>query len=181
MSPSAKKLALENRLMAPASPSPEYVDPTEDHDQDDFLRKSVVERRASTLKTVYEHQHTHLHHDANAKKDGEDEVVFSQVASLDAASDPHHNMQDNVDQEKFANHPHGPLDVIDPEKGSSNSESNRPSHKLSAFHAKYRAFFHLFICLLFTGFASFPSSQTCSNSSITFLEISRWLEGQLTT
>lgn len=117
------------------------------------------------LDVAHEHHHAHLHHDATAEKGRQDDIVYSTGTTSEPSvipdQDPldhalhrrHHPERKDIDMEKD-----NAVDY-DAEKGgispisTSDQERDPQSHKFARFYARYRIFFHLFIALLFTGYA----------------------------
>lgn len=121
-----------------------------------YVEGSITERGAD-LKESLVHQHAHLHHDANAKKGGQDEVVYSQDKKWKGVDKPLDDTQTNdIQRRKGANASHGSMDTLNQEKGSLSrldSEEDPHTHTLPNFYLRYRVIFHVFIWLLFTGLA----------------------------
>ena len=129
------------------APAQQYIDFTADGNHNLPLPGSVKSNHDSASKKSLEHQHAHLHHSTNAKREGEDEVVYSQDKGLETTKIPMQNAAG------LANVSEGRSNLVEPEKGSLDqfsSEDDPQSHTLSSFYSRYRLFFHLFIWLVFT-------------------------------
>lgn len=135
--------------------TPEYIDFSKDDNHNASPQKNVTVNDDPALNKDHEHQHPHLHHDTNAKKGREDEVVYSQDTESEAAAKGLPNIQSNsFHQRQGVNVSKGPMGVIDTEKGSLSqfqTEEDPQTHTLLNFYSRYRIFFHLFIWLVFTG------------------------------
>ena len=121
------------------------------------LQPHVIPNDDPALDRAHEHHHTHLHHDANAEKRREDEVVYSKGTTNEKSTIPHQDHQDHdLSRRKHTDISKGtPIasdSLADAEQGGSASEELDPqTHTASNLYRKYRLFFHLFIWLVFTG------------------------------
>lgn len=136
--PYLPRLSILKSFMAPTSEHSGF--PVDGSHDGCFHQDKARAHNDPVLKKSLEHQHAHLHHDANAKKGGEDEVVYSHTTTMENA------------------HVSGrSAHMVEPEKSSLDqlsSEEDPQTHTLSSFYSKYRLLLHLFIWLLFTGSAS---------------------------
>ena len=127
------------------APAQEYIDFTVDGNQNAPSPESDESNNKSASSKSLEYQHAHLHHTANAKNGGEDEVLYS------------HGKTPIQNAAGSANVSQGPSHPAEPEKRSLDQfsvEEDPQSHTLSAFYSRYRLFFHLFVWLVFTGSAA---------------------------
>ena len=142
--------------MMPA-PAPDYVDVTvTDETHNASPQKHVIANDDLALDKAHEHHHAHLHHDLNAEKGRNDEVVYSKGTTFERSTVPHQDPQDHdIHRRKQAEIAAGGLPAFgDPEKNDLSpirSEEDPQTHTFSNFYRRYRLFFHLFIWLLFTG------------------------------
>ena len=110
------------------------LDSAQDNNHNASPQQGVDINDDLALRKDHEFQQPHVHHSANAKRDGEDEVVYS---------------QDTVVKEKQGGFPvdsqdNGSIDQV-------HLDDNLKTHSVSAFYRRYRLFVHLFIWLVFTG------------------------------
>ena len=142
--------------MMPAG-SPDYVDVTvTDETHNASPQKHVIANDDPALDKAHEHHHAHLHHDLNAEKGRNDEVVYSKGTTFESSTVPHQDPQDHdIHRRKHAEVAAGGLPAFgDPEKNGLSpirSEEDPQTHTFSNLYRRYRLFFHLFIWLLFTG------------------------------
>ncbi|KAI9753566.1 MAG: hypothetical protein M4579_005083 [Chaenotheca gracillima] len=126
----------------------EYEDVTRD-------AHGMIHNTDPALDPAREHHHAHLHHDANAERGREDEVVYSTGTTFDKSTIPDASPQDDELHRRHHAEKSG-LDVSDAEKGTmspaaTEEEVDPRRHSFSSLYAKYRIFAHIFIWLFFTG------------------------------
>lgn len=132
-------------------------------DQRNHSSHHLAHNADPALDVAHEHHHTHLHHDATAEKGRQDDAVYSAGTTAEPSVIP---KQDPLDHALHRRHHPERKDMekddpadYDAEKGgispisTSDQERDPQSHRFARFYARYRIFFHLFIALLFTGYA----------------------------
>lgn len=136
----------------------------------------VVRNPDPALDIAHEHQHTHLHHSSHAKPEGSHEnVVYTSGTTVNEprvipAQDPNddalHRLgqadRKEVDIEKSGGYyetEHGSLGKDSNPNGVA-EEADPQRHNFARLYRKYRFVFHIFIAMLFTGYAS-RSFQSC--------------------
>lgn len=124
------------------------------------LEPHAITNNDPALDISHEHHHDHLHHDANAERGREDEVVYSKGTTFEPSTIPEQDPQDNDlhrrkydDITKAVMQAKAPVDVVDQEKSefsSTPSGEDPQHHRLSNCYRRYRIFVHLFLWVFFT-------------------------------
>lgn len=128
----------------------------------------MVQNNDPALDISREHHHEHIHHGASAHAETHDDKAYSKGTTLNEpsvipAQDPnddalhrrHHPERDELDIEKSGGYyetEHGSLEKDSHTNGVA-EEADPKRHKFSGFYRRYRIFFHIFIGMLFTGYA----------------------------
>ncbi|MCJ1273042.1 hypothetical protein MMC21_000831 [Puttea exsequens] len=114
----------------------------------------VITNHDPALDKSHEHHHQHLHHDANAEKGRQDEVVYSKGTTFEKSTVPHQDPQDHDLHRRKHAEDGGKSRNPDPERLDLEPvelEDDPQSHNFSRFYRRYRMFFHLVIWFFFTG------------------------------
>lgn len=135
---------------------PKYHDVTADVVHNVSTQDHVAPNHDPAPDLVYEHHHGHLQHDASSEKGRGIESVYSKGSAFEKSSIPYHAHYDrDLPQRHPSDKGPGSVGAIDAEKIAMNSppseEEDPQSQKVSAFYARYRIYFHLFLWLFFTG------------------------------
>ena len=138
--------------MGTTSTTPDYIH-VENHKH--IPQQNMVQNDDPTFRISNEHHHGHVHHDADAEKGREDEVIYSYGTTFEGRTIPHQNPQDHdLHRRLHVDMAKEPAAAVDPEQGAispSRSEEDPQSHSFSNFYKRYRIFFHLFVWIVFTG------------------------------
>ena len=144
-----------------SKPAPSMVDLTNDLGEahNSSAQHNVVPNDDPALDRIYEHHHAHIHHDANAEKGREDEVVYSKGTTLKSRVIPHQDPQDHEShrKKKVETTDKSIVSSRDPEKGSTSvvlghiqNEEDPQTHTGSSFYQRYRIYFHVVVWIYFT-------------------------------
>lgn len=138
-----------------AALKPDYITATDDN-YNVSAQQHVLRNNDPALDRTLEHHHKHLHHDPNAERAREDDVLYSKGTTTDKGTIPHQDPQDHdLSRRKHANvTTNGASETKDIEQldlDRIDSEEDPQTHTFSNFYRRYRIFFHIFIWIFFTG------------------------------
>ncbi len=139
------------------TPKTDFVDVTAtDENHNASAQQHIIASDDPALDKAHEHHHKHLHHDANAEKGREDEVVYSKGTTFEKSTIPHQDPQDHdlnrrIHADVTASAPSDSKDIEKLGLAPIDSEEDPQTHTFSNFYRRYRIFFHLLIWLFFTG------------------------------
>ena len=143
----------------PPSPKSKSTPNYHEESHNSSAQQDVIVNDDPVLNKANEHHHVHIHHDANAEKGREEEVVYSEGATFEPRVIPHQDPQDHGlhHRKQAENTDKSIASTRDAERGSTSitlghiqSEEDPQTHTGSTFYQRYRIYFHVTVWLFFT-------------------------------